>query len=266
MYDDICKIWSTYIINEPGDVDKYLSDFKILFAYHSNKIENNEVTYHNTRDIFEKGTVSGFTGDIRTLFELRNQKLGYEFLCNSISAKSKITKEFLLHTHKILMNNCYDDERYAEKGERPGTFKKRHYVVGRFEEGSHPDLVEDEIANLLSEIGSFDYTDHKKVLKAAAYFHCVFENIHPFADGNGRTGRTLLNYFLLINNHPPLIIYEEDKSLYFECLEKFYTSDSIDSMVSFLEYCVEKTWRRLVEPKESNRRLGSKVFKDHLDD
>ena len=63
---------------------------------------------------------------------------------------------------------------------------------------------------LLSEIQNISRQD---TLAAAAYFHAAFESIHPFADGNGRTGRLLLNYFLVINNHPPLIgnFYEDYK-------------------------------------------------------
>ena len=51
----------------------------------------------------------------------------------------------------------------------------------------------------------------EKALTAAAYFHAKFENIHPFADGNGRTGRLAMNYFLVCHDHPPVIIHEEDR-------------------------------------------------------
>lgn len=44
-----------------------------------------------------------------------------------------------------------------------------------------------------------------KDILLAAYFHASFENIHPFADGNGQVGRTLLNYYLMIHNEPPVI-------------------------------------------------------------
>jgi Fic family protein len=51
------------------------------------------------------------------------------------------------------------------------------------------------------------------ILTAASYFLLKFESIHPFADGNGRTGRTLMNYYLMINGLPPTILYEEDKKM-----------------------------------------------------
>ena len=78
----------------------------------------------------------------------------------------------------------------------------------------------------------------------AAYFHARFENIHPFADGNGRVGRTLLNYLNMINNIPPVIIYDEDKKYYYECLEKYDTDDDISSLEEFFEYEMERTWQK----------------------
>ncbi len=62
------------------EIDVRLCDFKILFAYHSNKIENERTDFHDTRDIFEKGSVNGYTGDLRTLFEIENQVHCYNYL------------------------------------------------------------------------------------------------------------------------------------------------------------------------------------------
>ena len=56
--------------------------------------------------------------------------------------------------------------------------------------------------------------------KYLAYLHARFEFIHPFADGNGRVGRTPMNYYLMTHNHPPLIVHDEDKRMYCECLQK----------------------------------------------
>lgn len=59
------------------DIDGALCSFRILFAYHSGKIENEAITYHDTREIFENGKVSGYTCDPRALFEQQNQRLCY---------------------------------------------------------------------------------------------------------------------------------------------------------------------------------------------
>lgn len=85
-------------------------------------------------------------------------------------------------------------------------------------------------------INAINESEDIPVFMKAAYFHVRFEHIHPFSDGNGRTGRTLLNYFLLISNYPPLIVYEEDRKAYYHALERYDDCDETDEMIRFLEY------------------------------
>ena len=69
-YEEIVKQWRAYNINKASDIDKYLHSFRILFAYNSGKIENDEINYHDTREVFENGKVNAFTGSVRTkIFE-----------------------------------------------------------------------------------------------------------------------------------------------------------------------------------------------------
>lgn len=223
-----------------NDIENTLEDFKVLFAYHSNKIENEEINYHDTREIFENGKATSFTGDPRTLFEIQNQKDCYNFLLDKIENKEKISNELILKIHFELTKGTYDERRY-EKGERPGEYKKGDYIVGKAEIGSLAENVQNEINDLLDEINNEESNDYETI---AAYFHCKFETIHPFADGNGRVGRTLLNYYLMINNIKPLIVYEEDKKLYYECLQTFDNSQDIKPLKKFIEYEQEKTWKK----------------------
>lgn len=120
--------------------------------------------------------------------------------------------------------------------------------------GVPADRVAEDMADLLEEVNEYHGTD---VIRAGAYFHAVFENIHPFSDGNGRTGRTLLNYYLMTHNHPPLIVYAQDKKLYYECLEKYDAEETIAPLTEFLKYETEKTWEKTLEWGErENRRKG----------
>ncbi|MFB5268512.1 hypothetical protein ACE41H_17250 [Paenibacillus enshidis] len=73
-YEQAIALWRGYGIQSAADLDRCLDSFRILFAYHSGRIENAEITYHDTRDIFENGKVHQFTGNPRTLFEQQNQK------------------------------------------------------------------------------------------------------------------------------------------------------------------------------------------------
>ena len=80
QYHAALKTWQEWGICSVNDLELRLDSFRILFAYHSGKIENEEITYQDTREIFENGKVVGYTGDPRALFELQNQKVCYEAL------------------------------------------------------------------------------------------------------------------------------------------------------------------------------------------
>ena len=84
-------------------------------------------------------------------------------------------------------------------------------------------------------------------LTAAAYFHVKFENIHPFADGNGRTGRLAMNYLLVMLGHPPIVVHEEDRKEYYAALEAWDTKQNLKVMISFLRSQTVKTWLKRVE-------------------
>ena len=99
------------------------------------------------------------------------------------------------------------------------------------------------MAELLSEMAD---VPEEKALTAAAYFHAKFENIHPFADGNGRAGRLLMNYFLLLHNHPPVTIHEEDRKSYYGALEAWDGRQALEPLVTFLREQTVKTWEKQI--------------------
>ena len=77
---DIATRWREKKLNNLNDLDIVLNDYKVLFAFHSNRIEGNALSIHQTREIFENGKLINFTGDTREIFEAQNQKYAYEFL------------------------------------------------------------------------------------------------------------------------------------------------------------------------------------------
>lgn len=231
----------SFIYNSIDELEAQLIDFKILFAYHSNKIENDNTNFHDTREIFENGKVISYTGDLRTLFEISNQKDCYYILLDYIAKKERISIDLIKNIHYELTKGIYDEVRYKVNNERAGEFKKHDYMIGLYEVGSSPENVESDIKTLIDEINHYRGNDY---LTVVAYFHAMFENIHPFSDGNGRVGRTLMNYYLIIHNIKPLIIYEEDKKIYYECLEKFDIDNDIEPLKKFIEYQQKKTWKK----------------------
>ncbi len=241
QYRQAVELWQSYKITSAQDLDKYLDSFRILFAFHSGKIENEEITYHDTREIFENGQVVSFTGSPRALFEQQNQKLCYELLKEKIVQKEPLSIQLVKEIHRVLTGGTYDERRYIANEERPGEFKKHDYVTGIHEVGSAVADVEKDMEELIAEVNEYDGPD---ILKAVAYLHARFEYIHPFADGNGRVGRTLMNYYLMIHHHPPLIVYDEDKRLYYECLQKYDETEDLNSLYEFFKYETEKTWKK----------------------
>ena len=79
-------------------------------------------------------------------------------------------------------------------------------------------------------INNYNNDDENIFVKIAKY-HIEFEKIHPFEDGNGRTGRLLINYELLKNNLPPVVIQQEDRVKYFELLR----NEDIENLAKWLK-------------------------------
>ena len=254
LYTKILNWWKSKKINDSNHLDEVLNAYKISFTFNSAKIENDAVTYHDTREIFDHNSVTSYTGDLRTLFEIHNSKIAYEFLLKSFDNRTPISLDFIKELHKILTKGTYDNRRY-EIGERPGQFKKHDYVTGKEEIGASYEDVEEELLELLEELE--DVTE-ANIIISSAYFHVKFENIHPFADGNGRTGRLLVIYLLLFYNHPPIIFPSETKKEYYACLEQWDKEQKLDLMVSYLKSNTAATWsNRAVNNRNSTMKKMS---------
>lgn len=245
-YEKAVALWQGRKIQTDAELAEALSGNSISFAYHSGKIENDKITYHDTREIFEHDGVTAYTGDLRTLFEIRNEREAYELFLAAFQKRRPLDEALIRKFQKRLTQNTYDTRRF-QLGERPGEYKHHAYVTGREEVGAHPDDVAEEIGELLDELA--DIPD-EKALTAAAYFHAKFENIHPFADGNGRAGRLAMNYFLVLHNHPPITIHEEDREAYYEALEAWDTRQELTPLQTFLRGQTGKTWEKQVRKEE----------------
>ena len=94
LYDQVKKQWQIWAVRSGEDLDLRLDNFRILFAYNS--------------EIFENGRVVGYTGDPRTLFELQNQKVCYDFLREKIPVKEPLSIPLILEIHRALTEGTYD--------------------------------------------------------------------------------------------------------------------------------------------------------------
>lgn len=247
-YEKALALWQGKHIVTAAELAEALNGHSIAFAYHSGKIENEQITYNDTREIFEHDGVTSYTGDLRTLFEIRNAKDANELFLEAFEEKRPFTIELLKALQKRLTQNTYDTRRW-QLGERPGEFKRHDYVTGRNEIGAAPEDVEEEVSELFNELQE---VGEEGLLTAAAYFHAKLENIHPFADGNGRVGRLMMNYFLVLHGHPPIIIHEEDRKAYYSALEAWDTDQKLETLVEFLKEQTVKTWAKQIERAEKN--------------
>lgn len=143
-YQQILDFWKQQNISTAAELSASLSSYSVNFAYNSGKIENDEITYHDTREIFDKNGVTSYTGSTKTLFEIQNSKYAYERILKAYDDKQPITEAFLKEIQKILTNGTYDERRY-QIGERPGEYKRHDYVTGKNETGAPVDDVRKEI-------------------------------------------------------------------------------------------------------------------------
>lgn len=245
-YEKAVALWRRKNIRTDAELAEALNGHSIAFAYHSGKIENEKITYHDTREVFEHDGVTSYTGDLRTLFEIRNAKEANELFLLAFRDRHPLDEGLLRRFQLQLTHGTYDTRRW-QLGERPGEYKRHDYVTGREEVGAAPEDVAEELAELLDEVQD---VPTENILTAAAYFHAKLENIHPFADGNGRVGRLAMNYLLVLHDHPPIIIHEEERRGYYEALEAWDARQELEPLLAFLRAQTEKTWARQIERAE----------------
>ena len=245
-YEKTVSWWQNRGITTEADLALAFTGHEVSFAYHSGKIENDQITYHDTREIFDHDGVTDYTGDLRTLFEIRNAKDANTLFLSSFGTGRCFEESLLLAFHQELTKNTYDTHRW-QLGERPGTYKLHDYVTSD-NVGSLPNNVAADIEDLCGEIAIVPETG---ILTAASYFHLKFESIHPFADGNGRTGRTLMKYYLMINGLPPAILYEEDKKAYYMALAVYDETEEISGFREFIKEQTVRTWTKAERPEKT---------------
>ena len=125
-----------------------------------------------------------------------------------------------------------------------GQFKKNENMIigAEFQTatpGETPFLIQQLVDNLEYRLENAATEEEK--LESILDTHIQFERIHPFSDGNGRTGRVLINYSLLQEGFPPLIIEKEAKATYVELLAK----QDISGFLSFAKEILAKEQKRM---------------------
>lgn len=234
-YDRLCSSWQS--LGAPERLTR-LNELGARFAYNSGKMENENVTAHDTHEIFRRKRVASFSGELKTLYEIDNQRIAWDWMTGLLrdSKPAEITPDLIREAHRLLTRMTYDDDLW-ERGERPGTYKKGDYGVGIDQViGYAPDEVEDAVIGLCDEVNEViaGGTNNWNALTVGAYTHAMIADIHPFADGNGRTARLVENLLRLQLDQPAVIVHEKDRPSYYGALDEFHLEGSLNGMRSFI--------------------------------
>lgn len=182
----------------------YLEDIITRSTYHSNAIEGSTLTYAETYAIlYNDNSFRIQNKQPREIYEAINHKTALELVFKNISDTLEFDERFIKEINETINKNIKDTEGYR---------KVQVFIQGT----DHVPPAPEKLPNLMNYFVYNYNNDTQDIYNKIAQYHIEFEKIHPFEDGNGRTGRLLINYELLKNNLPPIVIQEEDRVKYFE--------------------------------------------------
>lgn len=186
---------------------EYMNDLLVRLSHHSNAIENNTISLPETVSIILHNTIPNKIS-LRELYEIDNHRHAMEHLLSPETLEKDFSFDIMFQTHEILMNRLHHER---------GKFKtQENFIQGADFDTVHPRDVYTVMKQWLDNVNyriNLAETP-KEIINVACQSHIDFERIHPFADGNGRTGRLIMNFLLMKKTIAPLIIEKEDKERY----------------------------------------------------
>jgi Fic family protein len=219
-----------------GEAARLREEFLIEFTYDSNAIEGNTLTLQETALVIKEG-ITIDQKPLKDHLEVVGHKDAYEYVLQLIQEKIPFSERIIKEIHTlVLMNQPQDRGVYRRVPVR---------IVGATHEPPQPYLVPIQMEQLLMDYPKMIKNMHPVV--SVAVFHLLFEGIHPFIDGNGRTGRLILNFELLKQGFPPINIKFADRKKYYQCFNKFYETKSPEMMVQLVAVYAEKELDRYIE-------------------
>ena len=244
-YNNVLQDYNNLIVSKFDRNDFKLYN-EILFSAHNCGIEGNSFSVDDTRELKEQQLGNIPVG--KTLFEvyeMLDHFKAYEYLFADVSRD--LTEDLLKKIHEILMKNTLS---YRVKGAVAGEYTDTDMAAGDTVFGDHKILIE-QVPELLFQTQKLleQNTLHPVILSAR--FHCFFEYLHPFRDGNGRIGRLFANFILAKLNHPIIIIEREKKSEYLQVLKAYKKENSTEFIEDFFFHSAISRMETEMEEKKN---------------
>ncbi len=184
----------------------YFQDFISRSTYHSNAIEGNTLSYAETHAILWNDNSFKISAEPREWYEAINHKHALSYVIEQASCNEPLS-ETMIKKIGIMINKGIK--------EIDGYRKIQVLIKGAEHMPPAANMVQQHMMHF---IDNYNHTCYSSVFEKIARNHILFEQIHPFEDGNGRTGRLLINFELLKNNLAPIVIPKEERIQYFKLL------------------------------------------------
>ena len=210
-----------------GELSRLHEEFVVEYTYNSNAIEGNTLTLRET-DLVLKG----LTIDQKSLkdhIEAVGHKEAFEFVSELVKEKGEINEKVIKQIHYLVLADKKDDR---------GVYRRVPVrILGATNEPVQPYLIAPKMEELLRNY----LASNEHIVTKLAKFHIEFESIHPFIDGNGRTGRLLVNLELMKAGYPPIDIKFTDRIAYYNAFEEYHAKHNLKVMETlFANYINER--------------------------
>ena len=197
-------------------------EFMIEYTYDSNAIEGSTMTLEETALVL-KENITIAEKPLNEHLSAIGHKEAYCYIENLVKQKHELDENEILNIHSLVLM-----DRPEAKGKYRNVPVK---ILGTNAQTSEPYLIKPNMENLINW-----YKEEKQLslIEKITMFHLKFETIHPFLDGNGRTGRLILNFELMKNGYVPINIKYKDRRRYYAAFKMYNENNDITEMTSLV--------------------------------
>lgn len=230
VYDLKEKLSSLRPLNS-GELKRLNEEFAVNNTYNSNAIEGSTLTLRETAMILQEG-VTIAEKPIKEHLEAIGHKDAFEYIIELTDSNTALSERVIKDIHSLVL---------MSDRENRGVYRKVPVMIMGSEHTPPqpylvPKLIEQLVPKLIEQL-VIDYNDHidtNNIIHSVALLHLKFESIHPFIDGNGRTGRLLLNFELMKKGFLPINIKFTDRIKYYDCFDDYRKNGTEDMLTDLI--------------------------------